>query len=168
MRSLQFDSYYAFCGSGGGAYGFQQSVAHLFDCRSTFRVLGGFDVDPKAVANFEYLTGVAAMLADARVKMEQYFQDNRAYPAGCTNTTPVAAGNVLVQTLKNFTLTCVTDPPNNTYTVTATGTGPVAGFTYTINQNNVKTSAFSGTGASAGWTAASPNNCWVIRKGGVC
>ena len=114
------------------------------------------------------LTEAMGGLADARVKMEQYFQDNRAYPAGCTNTTPVAAGNVLVQTLQNFTLTCVTDPANNTYTVTATGTGPVAGFTYTINQNNVKTSTFSGTGASAGWTAASPNNCWVIRKGGVC
>jgi type IV pilus assembly protein PilE len=109
-----------------------------------------------------------AGLADARVKMEQYFQDNRAYPAGCTTTSPAAAGNVLVQTLKNFTLSCVTDPANNTYTVTATGSGPVAGFTYTIDQNNLKTSTFSGTGASAGWTAASPNNCWVIRKGGVC
>jgi type IV pilus assembly protein PilE len=107
-------------------------------------------------------------LADARVKMEQYFQDNRTYPAGCV-TAPAAPGanNVQLQALKNFTLTC-SNLGANTYTVTADGTagGPVEGFSYTIDQDNSKSSTVSGTGASEGWTGSA--SCWVIRKGGIC
>ena len=44
----------------------------------------------------------------------------------------------------------------------------MVGFTYDINQDNTRTSTFSGSGNSAGWTAASPNTCWVLRKGGLC
>ena len=109
-----------------------------------------------------------AGLADARNKMEQYFQDNRAYPAGCV-IQPAAPGATQVQltSLQSFTLACG-NLGAATYTVTATGIGPMVGFTYTIDQQNTRTSAFSGAGASAGWTAAAPNTCWVLRKGGVC
>lgn len=106
-------------------------------------------------------------LADARVKLEQYFQDNRTYPTGGCTTGAPSATQVQVQTLKNFTLDCGT-PTATTYTVTATGTNDLVGFAYTIDQGNNKTSSFSGTGSSAGWTVASPNNCWVLRKGGIC
>lgn len=110
-----------------------------------------------------------AGLADARNKMEQYFQDNRAYPTGCQIApTPAGLTEIQVQALQNFTLACATNVAAATYTVTATGAGPVAGFSYTIDQQNTRTSTFSGSGASAGWTAASPNTCWVIRKGGLC
>jgi type IV pilus assembly protein PilE len=127
-----------------------------------------------AVPNYrDYVTRgkiveATAGLSDARVKMEQYFQDNRSYPTACV-TSPTAAGTTEVQlmAMQNFTLTCAF-PGANQYTVTATGRNDMAGFTYTINQANTKTSAFSGSGSSAGWTAASPNTCWVIRKGGVC
>jgi type IV pilus assembly protein PilE len=111
-----------------------------------------------------------AGLGDARNKMEQYFQDNRSYPTAC-QIAPTAPGatEVQLQALQRFTLSCaVTGTPPTTYVVTATGNGPMAGFTYTVDQNNVHTSAFSGSGASAGYTAASPNTCWVIRKGGLC
>jgi len=38
------------------------------------------------------------------------------------------------------------------------------GFTFTINQSNLKT-----TGAAPlGWALPSPNRCWITRKGGVC
>ena len=112
------------------------------------------------------ITEATSGLSDARVKMEQFFQDNRTYPTGCVTGTP-GATEIQVQTLQTFTLTCG-NLGANTYTVTATGTGAMAGFTYTIDQNNAKTSGFSGSGASSGWTVASPNNCWVIRKGGLC
>ena len=106
-------------------------------------------------------------LADARVKMEQFFQDNRTYPADCVIApTPPAATELQVQNLQYFTLSCVTTA--NTYTVTATGINDMAGFAYTIDDQNQKTSTFSGTGAATGWTAATPNTCWVIRKGGLC
>ena len=49
-------------------------------------------------------------------------------------------------------------------TITATGKGSMAGFSYTINQTGAKT-----TGAvPSGWSAASPNTCWVVKKGGLC
>ncbi len=111
-----------------------------------------------------------AGLGDARNKMEQYFQDNRSYPTAC-QISPTAPGatEIQVQALQNFTMTCA-NLAANTYTVTATGNagGPMEGFAYTINQSNVRTSSVSGSGASSGWTVASPNTCWVIRKGGVC
>lgn len=107
-------------------------------------------------------------LGDARNKMEQFFQDNRAYPDGCV-ISPAApsATQVQVQALQSFDITCG-GLAATTYTITATGKGPMAGFTYTINEQNVRTSAFTGSGASKGWTAASPNSCWVIRKGALC
>ncbi len=112
------------------------------------------------------LTEAFGGMADARVKLEQYFQDNRTYPTGCTTGTP-SSTQVQVQTLQNFTLDCGT-PTATTYTVTATGINDLVGFSYTLDQGNNKTSTFSGTGNSTGWTVASPNNCWVIRKGGIC
>lgn len=109
-----------------------------------------------------------AGLGDGRAKMEQYFQDNRSYAASCVvyPTAPGATG-VQLQALQRFTLSC-SNLTATTYLVTATGIGPMAGFTYTIDNNNVRTSTFSGSGASAGWTVATPNTCWVIRKGGLC
>ena len=92
-------------------------------------------------------------LSDGRVKMEQFFQDNRTYVGGpapaASSSFTFAAGNLSA----------------TTYTLTATGNGRVAGFVYTIDQNNVK----STTAAPAGWAAASmPTTCWIARKGGVC
>jgi type IV pilus assembly protein PilE len=107
-------------------------------------------------------------LADARNKMEQFFQDNRTYPTGCVVQPAVpAATEVQVTSLQNFDLTCG-NLGANTYTVTAAGKGTMTGFTYTIDQQNVRTSAFSGTGASKGYTPAAPNTCWVLRKGALC
>lgn len=127
-----------------------------------------------AVPNYrDYVTRgkiveATAGLADARNKMEQFFQDNRTYPTGCViQPAAPAATQVQLQALQNFALTC-TNLGAATYTVTADGSGVVAGFTYTIDQQNTRTSAFSGSGASSGWAAASPNTCWVMRKGGVC
>ena len=108
----------------------------------------------------------SAALSDARVKMEQYYQDNRAYPASCTTDAP-GPTQIQVMAAQNFDLVC-SNLSATTYLVTANGKGPVTGFTYTIAQDNTKTSAFTGAGYSAGWSAASPNNCWVFKKGGVC
>jgi type IV pilus assembly protein PilE len=100
-------------------------------------------------------------LADARVKMEQFFQDNRTYPTGCvTAPTAPTAVQVQLQPLQAFDLAC-SNLAATTYTVTATGKSAMVGFSYTIDQANTKTSAFSGSGASTGWTAASPNTCWA-------
>jgi type IV pilus assembly protein PilE len=98
-------------------------------------------------------------LSDGRIKMEQYFQDNRTYVGG---PAPAAIPNA------NFTYG-VTNPGNTatapTYTITATGVGGATGFVYTIDQANAKRT----TAAPAGWAAAAmPASCWILKKGGLC
>jgi type IV pilus assembly protein PilE len=96
-------------------------------------------------------------LADMRVRMEQYFQDNRTYVGAPICTTPPTA-----PTVRYFGFGCA--PAATTYTLTATGgTGAVTGFVYTIDQTNQRRT----TAVKTGWGSA-PVNCWVIRKGGGC
>jgi type IV pilus assembly protein PilE len=114
-----------------------------------------------------------SVLSDARVKMEQYFQDNRTYAPssvaltaanGCPTTLPIPAATT------NFTYSCAnpTAPTTTTYTITATGIGSLAGFTYTIDETNTKRT----TNAPAGWATATmpgtPAGCWIRNKGGAC
>ena len=101
-----------------------------------------------------------ANLATKRVQMEQWFQDNRTYigaPACVADTT---------SSPKNFDFSCPVQTAT-TYTLQAAGKSTMAGFTYTVDQSNVKTSAFASP-APSGWVAATPNNCWVTNVGGVC
>lgn len=98
-------------------------------------------------------------LSALRVRMEQFYQDNRTY-AG--NQCGGACG-VPCPATRFFTYNCATANGGQTYTLTANGTGPLAGFTYTIDQNGVQTSTIT----AAGW-AANSNNCWITRRGGQC
>ncbi len=99
-------------------------------------------------------------LSSMRVSMEQYFQDNRTYLGACTAGTvaPLPANN------EDFTYACDPAPTATTYRVVATGIDAMAGFVYTIDQSNARTTA----GVPAGWTAPNPNDCWVVKKGGIC
>lgn len=111
-------------------------------------------------------------LADMRVKLEQYFQDNRSWAPAAPTVQPCAAGSVAPlpsgSNARYFQYSC---PPAlltpTTFTVQANGvaTEGMGGFQYTINQNNARAT----TAAPPGWAAAvMPTNCWVTRKGGVC
>jgi site-specific DNA-cytosine methylase len=53
-----------FGGIGGGALGFLQAEARLFETRARFRCVGNIDVDPLACAGFEALTGSPSLQAD--------------------------------------------------------------------------------------------------------
>jgi type IV pilus assembly protein PilE len=99
-----------------------------------------------------------ASLTDMRVKMEQFFQDNRTYVGACAANTvaPLPAATA------HFTFTCPTLTAS-AFTVTATGTAQMAGFVYTIDQANVRTT----TGLPSGWTGTN-STCWVLKKGGAC
>ena len=107
-----------------------------------------------------------AGLGDIRVRMEQFFQDNRTYPVdGCA---PTATATILgVVAGDSFGFTCDTMSAT-TYRVIATGTGSMAGFVYTLNQTNGRTSVFSGKAVTAGYITPSTNNCWVTKAGGTC
>ncbi len=99
-------------------------------------------------------------LSSARVSMEQFYQDNRTYlnGAACGAAMPAAP---LVQ---YFTFTCAATA--TTYTITATGISSMAGFAYTVNNLNAKTSVITGAAAAAGW--ASNAACWTTKPGGAC
>lgn len=90
-------------------------------------------------------------LSAKRAQLEMYFDNNRTY-VGFDCTTGATA---------NFTFSC-TDQAANTYTIEAAGQGPMASFTYTVNQANARTSVIS----ESGWSG-NPN-CWAIRKNGTC
>jgi type IV pilus assembly protein PilE len=98
------------------------------------------------------LAEATSNLADARVKMEQYFQDNRTYDAGgCPASVSTSTDY--------FTYTC-TNLGTDTYTLTATGKAGtnLATFSFTVDQANAKTTTSPwGNGA-----------CWITTKGGAC
>ena len=99
------------------------------------------------------LVEATSALSDGRVKMEQFFQDNRTYDAGGGTTCPPA----IPATTTNFTYAC-SNLTATTYVITATGTGGLSAFSYSINQANTKSSTTPwGNGA-----------CWVMNKGGAC
>ena len=106
------------------------------------------------------ITEAVSALSGMRVKMEQYFQDNRTYAGACTATSvaPQPANTT------NFSYACaITSGPPSTYTITATGQGGLAGYAYSINQDNVRSTVMT---APSTW----PGNatCWVLKKDGSC
>lgn len=99
-------------------------------------------------------------LSAARVRMEQYFQDNRTYVGACAaNTVAPKPTNTAT-----FTYTCPT-LTSSAFEIIAVGTGPMVGFEYRINQENVR----STRSLPAGWSGASATStCWVLKKSGEC
>jgi type IV pilus assembly protein PilE len=97
------------------------------------------------------------VLASQRVKMEQFYQDQRTYTGAC------AAGTVApVPTGKYFTYAC--DINDQTYTLTATGVTAegVPDFQFTLDQNNNRATPV----VHSGWTTST--TCWVRSKDGKC
>ena len=107
------------------------------------------------------ITEATTALSGLRVSMEQYFQDNRTYLNGAVCgpwvLTPPPVPNY-------FTLACA--GAVNTYTITATGSGSLNGFAYTIDQSNAKTSTVTVPPAPTGWAGSA--TCWVTKPGGIC
>jgi prepilin-type N-terminal cleavage/methylation domain-containing protein len=105
------------------------------------------------------LTDAQNNLSAARVSMEQFYQDNRAYFSSSSSSTCGAT----MPTSKYFTLTCALES-STTYLITATGDSgtSVADFTFTIDQNNDRTT----TSVASGWYSSTlPASCWVTNKG---
>ena len=102
------------------------------------------------------ITDATSALAGASVRMEQFFQDNRTYVGACA----AGAGSALPADTSNFTFAC-TNLAATTFTVTATGQNMLSGFTYSINQSNVKSSTSGGK-----WPAMTQTNCWITSRSG--
>ena len=111
-----------------------------------------------------HIIEATSRLSDIRVRVEQFYLDNRTYALACALGT--SAGNALVNAGNDvFTLACNPAPDATTYTIVATGNaGIMNGFQYSINQNNVH----STVAVPAGWSLPAINNCWATRKDGTC
>ena len=97
-------------------------------------------------------TEATSALADMRIRMEQFFQDNRTYlNAPCA--APIGTD------MQFFAYGCSVAPDATVYTLRALGAGAMAGYQYTIDQNNLKTSVTPNGGGG---------NCWEVNRGTVC
>ena len=103
-----------------------------------------------------------ATLSETRIKMEQYFLDNRTY-AGADGANLPCNATVINQGKKHFTYACANLSATG-YDVTATGVGGMSPFVYTIDAQNTRTTTV--TSDPSGWTGNGA--CWVMRKGGIC
>jgi len=95
-------------------------------------------------------------LSQMRNRMERYYQDNRTYANG-------GACGAAASTVSHFVVACVPGNAGQAYTITATGNGPMAGFVYTIDQNNAKTSQTNFRSTTQTSTA-----CWLTKAGSSC
>jgi len=103
-------------------------------------------------------------LSDYRVKMEQFYQDNRNYG---TDPNCAQAGGVTPSWgnfnpgSRYFGFTCALTNSGQGYTITANGSsGQAAGHTFTINEQNQRTTTkFKNATVTA--------NCWLV-KGDEC
>ncbi len=99
-------------------------------------------------------------LSVTRVKLEQYYQDNRNY-----GSTASACG-VTMPTGDAFTFTCTwgSGGTSQSFLMTATGksSANMSGYTFTVDNDNAqRTTAFVGA-------TGLPASCWLRRKGDTC
>lgn len=100
-------------------------------------------------------------LAAVRANMERYFQDNRTYVTVGAFTPPCTAANVAYG---RFNISCPGSTAT-TYTATAVGiAGPLAGFTFTVDQNNTQVTTV--TSPPAPTTFQGCATAWITKTGG--
>jgi|KBSMisStaDraftv2_1062788.scaffolds.fasta_scaffold38727_4 type IV pilus assembly protein PilE len=104
------------------------------------------------------LTEAYSNLLSARVQAEQWYQDNRTYIGAPSPT--VSARYFSAPALSASTATTYT------WTVSGNAGSDVEGLSFTIDQNNARTSTAAGPAAAKGWTGNA--SCWIVRKNGSC
>jgi type IV pilus assembly protein PilE len=97
-------------------------------------------------------------LSTVRVRMEQYYQDNRNYgPPAAT------ACGLTMPTTPSFNITCAQAVGGQTFVITAAGTdaGGMSGYEFTIDQSGARaTTKFAGAEVTAA--------CWLKKAGETC
>jgi len=102
------------------------------------------------------LPEVSSSLQLGALRLEQYYQDHRSYSNGteCGITLPSS---------ERFSFSCSVPKDGQSFVLTATGSGAMAGFAYTIDQQGQTRT----TSLPNAWGTA-PLECWVMRRGATC
>jgi type IV pilus assembly protein PilE len=103
-----------------------------------------------------HLADAGNVLAEYRVRMEQFYKDNDS-----TYSKAGACGETAPTNLDNFAISCVVATGGHAFTATATGSGSTAGFVYTINHANVRATA--AIPSHWGSLTLEARNTWVTR-----
>ena len=102
-------------------------------------------------------------LGDMRTQMEKFFMDNRTYlgggPGGCGVANPPTRPSTTISRSPAQRWRARRRPISSA--PTGNGARGMAGFLYTVDQANAKTSA----GPGGKYTNAA---CWAVRKDGSC
>jgi len=89
--------FHLFCGLGGGAKGFNRGFARVGNMQASFRCIGGIDVDPAAIKDFDRLAGVPGTCLDLFSRQQYIAFHGHEPPAGWHEAGPAdlhaAAGN---------------------------------------------------------------------------
>jgi type IV pilus assembly protein PilE len=91
-------------------------------------------------------------LNDTRVQLEQFFMNNRSYVGFDCARAPGGGESFKIDCTKNA----------NSFLITATGEGKMAGFSFTLDDQGIKQT----TAAQAGWSFNKADNCWINKKSG--
>ncbi|MGE0315798.1 MAG: type IV pilin protein [Lautropia sp.] len=103
------------------------------------------------------LAGGTALLKSTRQQLEQRYSDNRSY-ADAGGACAIAP---FLDTDSTFGFACTVSAAGQQFVLTATGTGPTTGFTYSIDEAGVERTL----AVRSGWTGASlPVNRFIVRK----
>jgi type IV pilus assembly protein PilE len=108
------------------------------------------------------LADASTGLSTVRAQMERYFQDNRTYGDTGSFVSPCNTSSTAGRTFGDFVVSCSTTPDTTQFKLQAVGSGPVSGFTYTINQRDVRTST-----VPAAWGGTCETK-WLMKKGDSC
>ena len=109
------------------------------------------------------LVDALSSLAQLRVSMEHYYQDNRSYDS--VPGAPTGTCGIAMAASNYFTYSCATSNTGQDFLITATGSagGATAAFAYTIDHGNNRRT----TATATGWGSA-PAECWVNTRGQTC
>ncbi len=107
------------------------------------------------------LTDATNGLSSVRAQMERHFLDNRTYATANGFTTPCQVDEAR-RRFGAFVVSCTAAPTATTFVLQAVGSGNVNGFTYTINQADVRATTAAITGYNTCTTA------WLTKKGQSC
>lgn len=115
-------------------------------------------------------------LGDLRVKMEQYYQDNRRYSTTTAGgTCGIPGGNTpTVQGARYFTFTCASSAANaagdQQFVLTAAGIAGqgLNGIAFTINHSNTRATTVTASTPMADKGYATNAACWIVKKPSQC